>query len=87
MSEMILCEAQYNAGFPAKVMYYRYADQKKDKNGNIIRVKLEILKGVRYLVAKKVVEVCEEHHKKAISKSDVGGVHQAYKKLLWKRVK
>ena len=84
MEEMILCEAQYNAGFPAKVMHYRYADQKKDKNGTVIREKMEIVKGRRYKVTKRVVEGCERNHAQSKKNPDVYGT---YSKLLWKRVK
>ena len=84
MADMILCEAQYDAGFPSKVRYYQYADQKKDKNGNIIREKMEIKKGRRYNVAKKVLEGFEACHAKAKKQPEVYG---GYAKLLWKRIK
>ena len=84
MADMILCEAQYNAGFPSKVRHYKYADQKKDKNGSIIREKMEIVKGRRYNVAKKVLEGFEANHRKAKSNPDV---YKGYAKLLWKRIK
>ena len=85
--EMILCEAMQDAGFPSKVMHYRYADQKKDKNGITPREKMEITKGRLYNVAKKVLEGWERNHKIANSKADNAPVYVNYKKLLWKRVK
>ena len=84
MTDTILCEAQYDAGFPSKVMHYQYADQKKDKRGNVIREKMEITKGRRYDVAKRVVEGCERNHAQSKKQPDVYG---NYKKLLWKRIK
>lgn len=87
MDNTILCEALYDGGFPAKVMYYEYAEGSCDKNNYIIREEMEIKKGRLYFVAKKVIDAWERGHKIAISKKDVGGVYNAYKKLLWKRVK
>ena len=84
MAETILCEAQYDAGFPSKVRHYRYADQKKDKRGSIIREKMEIVKGRRYHVAKRVVEGCERNYTNAKKQPEVYGGHA---KLLWKRIK
>ena len=84
MSEMILCEALIDGGFPSKVMHYQYAEGSCDKNGTIIREKLQITKGRLYLVAKKVLEGWERNHKKAKEKNDV---YISYLKPAWKRVK
>ncbi len=84
MADTILCEAQYDAGFPSKVRHYQYAEGSCDKNGNIIREKLEIVKGRLYLVAKRVVDGCERNYKSAKAQPEVYGGHA---RLLWKRTK
>lgn len=86
MSEMILCEALLDGGFPSKLMYYQNAEGNCDKNLNIIREKVEIKKGRLYLIAKKVLEGWERNHKKALSKEGAE-VYQNYKIPAWKRVK